>query len=39
VSYVIELQSLDNTETDSARTISSTTSLALCGSTISAFWC
>lgn len=39
MSYVIDLQALDSTEIESARTITSSVSLALCGSTISAFWC
>ncbi|UCN15259.1 MULTISPECIES: class III lanthipeptide [Cellulomonas] len=39
MSYVLELQKFGDGPDEGARTIGSTISIALCGSTISAFWC
>ncbi|WP_136518003.1 MULTISPECIES: SapB/AmfS family lanthipeptide [Cellulomonas] len=37
--FVLDLQSFDTESNDAARSIGSTISIALCGSTVSAFWC
>ena len=39
MSYVLDLQSFDTDANDAPRSVGSTFSFALCGSTISTFWC
>jgi len=39
MTFVLELQALGHDTDDATRTLTSTTSLALCGSSVSAFWC
>lgn len=39
MSQILMLQGLADSEEDAGRSVGSTTSLALCGSSLSAFWC
>lgn len=39
MNFVLDLQSFDTDANDAPRSIGSTVSIALCGSTVSAFWC
>lgn len=39
MSFLLDFQALKDEEQDGARTITSSVSLALCGSSISLFWC
>lgn len=39
MAYVLDLQSFDTDANEGSRSIGSTVSIALCGSSISAFWC
>ncbi|MET0692999.1 MAG: class III lanthipeptide [Propionibacteriaceae bacterium] len=39
MTFVLELQALGHDTDDTTRTLTSITSIALCGSSVSAFWC